>query len=359
MSASFVVACPTCPFTGRYTSQAIADAAHARHSCAKNLRDAELTARGRARDAAVDRTPKPCRHPRAHHEHGTRNAYTLDGCRCVPCATARSAYNDDLEHRRAYGHTGWVPAAPIREHLAVLRAAGVGIRVVQARTGVARTTLTRLADGTTQRVRDDIARRILALPATTATAARGALVDATGTRRRLQALATLGWTIDRLAAHAGLDRQPLDSALNGARRGVLARTAHAVADLYDQLWDTPPPAGTPYQDAAATRARARARAAGWLPPLTWDEDTIDDPAATPTLTGDRATQGGDVDEVKVARALAGVPCALNRAERELAVPVLVATGMSDLAIARLTGVSDRTIIRDRERLGLASRWRAS
>ena len=62
-----------------------------------------------------------------------------------------------------------------------------------------------------------------------------------------------------------------------------AATARKVADLYDQLWDQP-----------GNRAKSinLARARGWALPLAWDDDEIDDPAATPCL--DARTTGFQV-----------------------------------------------------------------
>jgi hypothetical protein len=87
-------------------------------------------------------------------------------------------------------------------------------------------------------------------------------VDATGTRRRVQALAR------RLAG----GQVPPDF-------------ADRVRRLYDQLWNVTP------VGLAADRARAAARRFGWVSPLAWDDHEIDVPAATPDLgerTGTRA-----------------------------------------------------------------------
>lgn len=59
-----------------------------------------------------------------------------------------------------------------------------------------------------------------------------------------------------------------------------------------------------------------------------------------------------VDPVSVERACAGQRVALNPREREQVVKRLHAAGLNDQQIARRTGISDRTVLRARQRLGL-------
>jgi hypothetical protein len=60
-------------------------------------------------------------------------------------------------------------------------------------------------------------------------------VDATGTRRRLQALMATGWAPELLAAELGRRPHSLHRSMTG--RSVTARTAHEVASLYERLVD--------------------------------------------------------------------------------------------------------------------------
>jgi len=100
---------------------------------------------------------------------------------------------------------------------------------------------------------------------------RGNLViDACGTRRRLQALSALGWR--------GVDLEPLlkieyrtVSRVAKAKR-VTVGTAERVAAVYDRLSMTQGPSAT---------TRRRALAKGWLVPMEWDDDLIDDPRHVP------------------------------------------------------------------------------
>ncbi len=65
------------------------------------------------------------------------------------------------------------------------------------------------------------------------------------------------------------------------REHVRTGTAKAVQNLYDQLWNRPPAAADHRARISASGARRYAEAHGWPPPLAWDDELIDDPAAGP------------------------------------------------------------------------------
>src|SRR5690606_32536316 len=134
--------------------------------------------------------------------------------------------------------------------------------------------------------------KILAVPVPTVDElAAGAVVPSLGTRRRLQALATLGWSIDQLVQHTGLrDRQPLDRAIHGDTTS--AGTARAIRDLYEQLWNTPPVPGNRFEQSTVTRTRNTATKNGWPPPAAWDDP--DNPDEQPTAAP--AGRGIDLDD---------------------------------------------------------------
>ncbi len=275
-----------CGWTGgAYRYEAQAAYALRRHSCEKAQARAAARARGQARMDAVDRAPKPCPH-KAGHEHGTYVAYVMDLCRCKPCVDAAAAYERQRIRRNAYGRSDLIDAEPARTHVHDLMAAGVGLKQITHLTGISGGVLAKLVYGTptrppARRVRKATAAKLLALRPSLAVTAAGAKVNSVGTARRTQALVALGWTVPQICEHAGLDRQRVDRALRGG--DVLADTAKRIAATYDALWDRTPPEGDRWHQAATARARSRARAAGWVPPMAWDDDTIDDPTAAPDL----------------------------------------------------------------------------
>jgi len=103
---------------------------------------------------------------------------------------------------------------------------------------------------------------------------------AAGTQRRIQALMRNGWSLPLLAGRVGCSRQVLRLILHRSER-VTPATAAAVRALYDDLWDQEPPRGERRQRESVTKTRKYAADRGWPPPLAWDDDAIDDPAAGP------------------------------------------------------------------------------
>ncbi len=233
---------------------------------------------------AGDGPRRDCRHTHTRHVHGTQAAYVHDRCRCRDCRDAAARYNARASRLAAYGRwRPFVDAAPAREHVRLLRDAGLGLARIARLAGVPYSTLSRLVHGgprgksPSRRVRPATEQRILAVSPDLAMLGSAAVVDATGTRRRLQALVWLGYSQARLAAELGMHRHNVSKVLGRDR--VHAATARDVRAAYDRLGNAPPAADTPGQRKSVTRAHGLARARGWAPPLAWDN--IDDPDEAP------------------------------------------------------------------------------
>jgi hypothetical protein len=297
--------CPSCGYTADYASAPLADAHHPRHSCAKHRRGLEQAARRAERLQA--RVTRECTHPQARHQHGTRAAYVRDRCRCTDCTAANTAASRTATRERIYGQWHpYVDAGPVREHIAALRAAGIGVERIAKLAGLSVSHIRQLADDgcgasrTTRRVRPSTATRVLGIGLDQASRAPSSRVDPTGTRRRLQALIAIGWPVQLLADH--LSRRPNSLHRSMTGRSVTARTAQDVASLYQRLWNARPPRATSEQCAAADAARAHAAAQGWQPPLAWDDIDTDPTPPAPTVG---QSHRNNIDEIAVERALAG------------------------------------------------------
>ncbi len=209
---------------------------------------------------------------------------------CAACYETRRARDT------AYGRweTLYTDAAPVRAHIAALRAAGMGTRAIAAAAGVNRTNIQQVTLGRPERglppsrkMLRRIADRILAVPAPEVPhrgVAAGARVPAVGTQRRLRALVAIGWTQEILCEELGWNPSNGSRLFRGATPTVTAATAQKVAALYNGLSMTPGP---------SPRARAHAQQRRWAPPLAWDDDTIDDPHARPDRAPGR--KGGFVE----------------------------------------------------------------
>lgn len=220
-------------------------------------------------------------------EHGTLAGYKVRGCRCAPCAAASTRYENRRYRLMAYGRwQPYVDAGPVRAHVLKLRDAGLGYKRVAELADVSAGGMSKLMYGDygrgtppSKRVRPETAAAILAVEANLDTLGAAVLVDAAGTRRRLHALAAMGWSLAKLAGRLGVHRGNLGKTL--ACEQVTAGTARAVRALYDGLWNQAPPEDTHADKVAASRIRNLARTRGWAPPLAWDDESIDDPAARP------------------------------------------------------------------------------
>lgn len=97
------------------------------------------------------------------------------------------------------------------------------------------------------------------------------IVDATGVRRRLQALAAAGWSLNDLAAALYVNRNVVHRWQTFDMR-IHERNARRVADLYDRIG---------LDEGRSAQSRSTAARHGWPPPIEWDDANIDDPKARP------------------------------------------------------------------------------
>lgn len=102
-------------------------------------------------------------------------------------------------------------------------------------------------------------------------------ITALGAMRRVQALRAIGWTVPALAEATGLSTAYLYQLSTGLRsQRINKRNAEAIDRAYRVLCVQPL-----HKGYGAKRARLAAKAAGWFPPMAWDD--IDDPQERPTL----------------------------------------------------------------------------
>lgn len=219
-------------------------------------------------------------------EHGTLSRRKHHGCKCRDCCEALRAYSN-ARHAAIQAGT-WEPfvdAEPVRQHILQLMNSGMSMHRIQVLSGLPNRTITGFLNSINysgnvrsrkRSARKDVADRILAVPADPLMAY---LVDATGTQRRIQALAAIGWPQKGLAQHLGLNRHSVSDLLR--RERILGRTANILADTYSEL-RTSTSERRGISKTAASRARAQAAQNHWAPPKYWDKfpGAIDDPHFT-------------------------------------------------------------------------------
>lgn len=219
--------------------------------------------------------------------HGSLSRRKHHGCKCWDCCKALRAYSNARYAAITAGTwQPYVDAEPVRLHILQLQEVGISLTRIQQLTnlplrtisGFLRPSLDRSNTRPRKRsTRREVADKILAIPADNQTAA---ITDATGTKRRIQALAAIGWPQEQVASQAGLGGKYMSQLLK--RTHVHSRTAAAIARLYDEVSGSKPEKFG-IRKVSADRAQARARANNWAPPKYWAKfpDAIDDPHFTP------------------------------------------------------------------------------
>ncbi len=202
----------------------------------------------------------------------------LAGCRTEPCRTANYRYMKRLQYDHARGQKRRIDATQTRVWVERLAAHGWNYAQIAAAAGTTRVTIRRIATGEARNISRHIASGVLAIHLGRPSRGR---VDATGTTRRLRALAVLGYPIHAIAETAAVDISTLQGHLAARSVSVQAPIAQRIASTYRRLCFTPGPSDV---------ARARAAARGWYGPLAWED--IDDPACEPeppTVETEKAT----------------------------------------------------------------------
>jgi len=228
-------------------------------------------------------------------KHGILTSYAKHGCRCEPCRAAAAKASKAWRRDTYLGVVKLVDAQPLKDHVAMLMAAGMSFRAIALTAGWS--SRNALADSMTRsRVRPATLARILAVNPQRDNR-RDGYTDATGSRRRLQALAVNGWPSRNLAKQLGhKDPATIQHIASGKTPTIRLRTKDGIRDLYEQLWDQPGP---------SKRTADIAKAKGWLPALAWDDDLIDRPEYQPEDVRRRGVSGGGsgitLEDIKEAR----------------------------------------------------------
>ncbi|QGN34807.1 hypothetical protein [Microlunatus sp. Gsoil 973] len=176
----------------------------------------------------------------------------------------------------------WVEAAPVREHVRRLLAAGLTKPQIGRRSGIAPNTITALIEGVhgrgpSLRVRRTTAGQLFAVEPELVGPEGGGWVDPIGTMRRLRSLVALGWPVKVLAQETRLPTNTFWPILDERATKIRVSTRDRVMSLYEQLTRQP----APPPSMGATWARNRAARRAWPLPCVWSGNGIDDPDARP------------------------------------------------------------------------------
>jgi transcriptional regulator with XRE-family HTH domain len=208
--------------------------------------------------------------------HGQDDRCYRAGCRRPECLDAYRNTRKRAELRRAYGIPARANGPRIAAHLNTLLDSGWTRLQIAATSGVSDRGIRNILGGQRE-VQLSTATALLTVQPLPATPR----VNATGSKRRIQALAYAGWPIKDTARAVGCSPDYLFEILNGSVTNMLREVAEAITAYHRTLDGRPGPSN--YTRAAARRNQ-------WAPAAAWDD--IDDPNATPH-TGPEPELGRD------------------------------------------------------------------
>jgi hypothetical protein len=172
---------------------------------------------------------------------------------------------------------------PARQRIIIWRQKGIVLKTISERTGVTAWQIQNIETGRTGQIRTTTHAQIMSARFTREDVSK---FSAVGTRRRLCALAAVGFSTASIAQISGIDRQILNRIQVGkeGQEFTTRRLGLATREAYEKYGNVDPlEIGQTQQ--AKSYVTGRAFRNGWAPPHCWDEDTIDDPSAYPEWTG--------------------------------------------------------------------------
>jgi transcriptional regulator with XRE-family HTH domain len=202
-------------------------------------------------------------------DHVAHYACYRRGCRRDECRTADRIYRKRYELRRLSGIPSHVPGPVVAAHLRTLTGSGWTIRAIATKAGVSERAIAYILNGQTKVLRAKALALLAVQPLD-----ESPRVDPTGSIRRVQALAAIGWPVVWTAAQTGYHPSYLFNIISGGARSIPRDVANRFTALYREYSRQPGP---------SEHVRSIARRNNWHGPLAWDD--IDDPACKP----DKAT----------------------------------------------------------------------
>lgn len=206
-------------------------------------------------------------------------------CNCLRCPKCRDREQSRtrIRMKRAGTWNPWIPAQPVIDHIQTLRDHGLSYRQIGKLTDTPRQTIEHIHRYGRAKVDRDIATRILnTKPRPSSSIPSDHLSSPVGARRRIQALMALGYTQTEIARRVGSSSEHISVISRGVTGSIHNDLNDRISKVYDELWTRPGP---------SKRGRDRARRQGYISPLGWDDDTIDDPTAEPAIKRPAAVWG--------------------------------------------------------------------
>lgn len=211
--------------------------------------------------------------------HGTYGYGHYHRCTCEPCMTAIHRYSKALRLDHERGIRRRVDATAARENVHMLFEAGATCGQIAMAAGVSESQVRNLVRGNlrTGEVTYMLPPAAEALSRVTFAACmeHPGQTNTVGSRRRVHALMYMGHPPTLISANAGISNSTIYYWFANPEHQMLHSTAKLISEQYEALSMT---------HGTNTRVRWKAYREGYLPPMAWDEATIDDPDAEPDLS---------------------------------------------------------------------------
>ncbi|WP_405747710.1 helix-turn-helix domain-containing protein [Streptomyces canus] len=219
----------------------------------------------------MSRRPIPPHGSEARYK-GTR--FGRPPCRCKLCTRANRLAGIRRARARAAGEELLVSCDILLPHVQKLQASGMSQALIARRAGISQTTVSYIINGVIRSCQRGKALGLLAVQP--GQFDERAERPAIGACRRARALYAIGHGRESISATCGLSVCTIGQIANGRYNHIDGRIDAAIRLAYRTLGDTPGP---------SRKAIHRAASQQWAPVGAWDDDRIDDPAATPDWTG--------------------------------------------------------------------------
>jgi hypothetical protein len=211
----------------------------------------------------------------------------------TPEQKARMKYTAYL---RAQGRATQVPVEPVRAYLRKLHFTyGMSSAQIAEKCSLSAGSISEIINGkrrgedgeiyTIKEVYRDNAESVMSVEPVIPTDRGGARVNAIGTTRRIQGLAAIGYPIRWTGNQIGTTSQTFYLTAWGRRQVVYFSTAYKIKCLYEKYELDLHPEQHGITAGKAALARTYAERNGYVKPIFWDWDTIDDPEGFPNWTG--------------------------------------------------------------------------
>lgn len=196
-------------------------------------------------------------------------------CNCQPCRTARNRHQKKIRIDRELGRSPFTSPTKAQAHLQELHKT-MSWDTLEAATGVRFSNLVTIYNGQRSKIRHETEAKILAVTPP-AKGDPGQYINATGSTRRIQALACAGHSYAAVCRAADTCMNRVLPIANGRQPTIRRDLADRIAAAYERLAFNPAP-----KNKHTSRTRNVACAKGWRDPQWWEDyGHIDDPDFDP------------------------------------------------------------------------------